>query len=169
MKKALILSDSHKAVDRMRAVTEKENPDIIIHLGDHLSDAVKLKSEYPDIEMYYVLGNTDSQNDDEEWIKRVEICGWRILLTHGNPTFLNDSNLNEDLSEIFGKDGRCDDADIILFGHIHAPYLTYRYDKWIMCPGHIGRSSRYNVPPTYGVMKISTEKIHWKIIEIDDD
>ena len=166
MTKILILADSHTDVDTMCSVVDIEKPDVIIHLGDHRADAEQLNTRYPHIQMFNVLGNTDTKNEDEEWIKHIEICGKRIMLTHGN-IFLNDTNKFEDLSTIFNKDRRSDNADIILFGHIHAPFINFRYGKWIMNPGRIGRISSNVIHATYGILKIDSGKIYWQINEVD--
>ena len=116
-------------------VTEKENPDMIIYLGDGISDAEELSAKYPNIKMIKILGGIDSDKEEEEWIKVVEICGKRFVLTHGHKhiryTFNNNSNAyiqtEEDkiqsriaLLECIKKH----DADILLHGHTHEPYIN---------------------------------------------
>ena len=166
MTKILILADSHTDIDTMISAVDHEKPDMIIHLGDHITDAEQLNRKYSHIQMYNVFGNTDSKKENVEWIRYVEICGKRIMLTHGN-IFLNESNKSEDISNIFYNDNRSANTDIILFGHTHAPYLNYRYNRWIMNPGRIGRASGNNIHVTYGILKIDSGKIHWEIIEVD--
>ena len=57
---------------------------MIIYLGDGIEDAEAVKQKYPNIQMVVNLGNIDSQDEDEEWIKYVEICGKRFMMTHGH-------------------------------------------------------------------------------------
>ena len=40
--KILVLSDSHRAVGAMYDAAILEDPDVILHLGDHVSDAEEL-------------------------------------------------------------------------------------------------------------------------------
>ena len=166
MTKILIFSDSHADVETMCIIADIEKPDAIIHLGDHVADAQQLSEKYPDIPLFNVLGNTDAQNENEEWIKYIEIAGKRIMLTHGH-IFLNDSTKFEDLTNIFLGDARSDNADIILFGHTHAPFVNYRNGKWVMNPGRIGRFSKQVIHATYGVLMIESGNIQWIIREID--
>ena len=115
--------------------------------------------------MYNVIGNTDTKNEDEEWVKFIEICGKRIMLTHGN-IFFNDSTKFEDLTGLILRNSNCENADIILFGHIHTPYLNYAKGKWVMNPGRIGQISNNDIHATYGILKIESEKISWDFIEV---
>ena len=55
--KLLILSDSHKKMDYMLRAVEREQPDHIIHLGDHDRDAMRLAERCPDIPLWSVCGN----------------------------------------------------------------------------------------------------------------
>ena len=166
MTKILVLADSHTDIDTMHKAVDIEKPDIIIHLGDHIADAAQLNNKYPNIQMFNVLGNTDSKNENEEWIKHIEICGKRIMLTHGN-VFLNNTNRSEDISTIFNNDNRSANADIILFGHTHTPYISYRYKRWVMNPGSIRRIWGKDNLATYGILKIDSGKIQCEIIQVD--
>ena len=40
--KILVLSDSHRAIGAMYDAAMLEDPDVILHLGDHVSDAEEL-------------------------------------------------------------------------------------------------------------------------------
>ena len=174
--KILILSDSHGDVDIMCGVVEKEKPDMIIHLGDSIKDAEKLTNIYSHIQIIKNLGNVDSQKEDEEWIKYVEICGKRFMMTHGHI-------FNEVAEEVTNAEARRNmlksmyqnNADILLHGHAHEPYLhctqimPSRYCK-IMCPGRIGRKVNYSgtYNPTYGVLKINESgTFEWQFVELE--
>ena len=163
--KIVILSDSHGDVETMRSVVENEMPDAVIHLGDHITDADKLSELYPDIQMFKVLGNTDSYNDDEDWIQYVDICGKRFMLTHGH-LFLNSENKTnfEGISNMF----LCGEhKDITLFGHTHEPFINCCNGGWIMNPGHIGRISNQKICATYGILEISEYgDLKWQFAEM---
>ena len=47
--KIVIFSDSHGDAETMCGVVEKENPDMIIYLGDGIADAEQLNEKYPNI------------------------------------------------------------------------------------------------------------------------
>lgn len=173
--KILILSDSHGDVHTMCDVVEKEKPDMIIHLGDSIADAEKLNDKYPEIQMIRNLGNADSKKDDEEWIKYVEICEKRFMLTHGHI-------FNEIAEEITDEKARRNmikhiyqnNVDILLHGHAHEPYfhgtqITPSKFCYIMCPGRIGRSVNYSSTfnQIYGVLKINEAgAFEWRFSEV---
>jgi putative phosphoesterase len=175
--KVIIFSDSHGDVETMRGVTEKEKPDIIIFLGDGIADAEKLSEKYPRINFIKVLGNVDSKNDseNEEWIKFAEICGKRFIITHGH-TFIDefkdykqtDENRVKSRNDML-KFMSDNNADILLHGHTHEPYInraqTPDKTSWIMNPGSIRRGG--NFPAVYGVLKFDENGIfEWQFKEV---
>ena len=179
--KILIFSDSHGDTSTMCSVTGKEKPDMIIHLGDGIADTEQLQEKYPHIQIIKNPGNIDSDKD-EEWIKHTEICGKRIIMTHGHTffqyTFFPESNTNQltDESRITGRANILkymteNNADIFLHGHTHEPYInsnpTPGKTYWIMNPGRIGRIDGTAIKPTYGILKIDeTGGLEWRFSEI---
>jgi putative phosphoesterase len=162
--KIVIFSDSHGDVETMCNVVVSEQPDTIIHLGDHVKDADKLKERYPNIQFFKVLGNTDSKNEDEEWIQYIEICGKRFMLTHGH-TFIDEAaTFRQGEQKMFIDSG---DVNIILYGHTHEPFINCCNGKWIMNPGRIGRKHDGTNIPVYGVLKIDEFGVFkWYFIEV---
>lgn len=163
--KILIVSDSHGDVETMCGAVDAEQPDVVIHLGDHIADADRLNERYPGMRVYKVPGNTDSGSADEEWIRRIELCGKSILLTHGH-TFLEDKTVKtyfEGITKLFLS--CCGSADIILFGHTHEPFINCCNGKWIMNPGHIGRRLGQQINATYGILEIVSDIIQWRFQE----
>ena len=59
MKRVLVLSDSHGNVGNMIRAVKREEPDMILHLGDCVVDADALRREFPHITMVNVPGNCD--------------------------------------------------------------------------------------------------------------
>ena len=55
--KILVLSDSHRCVGAMYDAAMLEKPDVIFHLGDHVSDAQELSYALDPIDFYEVRGN----------------------------------------------------------------------------------------------------------------
>ena len=170
MAKLVVLSDSHTDVQTMVSIVAKENPDAVIHLGDHFRDAEQLSGECPAIQIHAVPGNTDSEDPGEEWIKFIEIDSKRLMLTHGHiflaGYFVDGVPVHRDITKIFLEDSRCEDAEIILFGHTHTPYLNYRDGVWIMNPGRVGRTVGNTAHVTYGILVIDQGLVHWEIMEI---
>jgi len=174
--KILIFSDSHGDSDTMCSTTEKEQPDMIIYLGDGIEDAEKLGRKYPDIEIIKNLGNVDSEKQDEEWLKYAEICGKRFMMTHGHTFFTGKDMTQNEMTE--ARDNILkfmfeNNIDITLHGHIHEPFIyrcqmTPSRHGWIMCPGRIGRiMSKESIIPVYGILKVSeSDALEWQFVEV---
>ena len=182
--KIVIFSDSHGDTNTMCYVVEKEKPDMIIYLGDGISDAEELNAKYPNTKMIKILGGIDSDKEDEEWIKVVEICEKRFVLTHGHKliryTFNNDSKAymqtEEDRIQSHIALLECineHDADILLHGHTHEPYmnrigLTPKKTCWIMNPGRIGRQSCSDFSSVYGILRFDeSNAFEWTLKEVN--
>lgn len=134
--KILVFSDSHGSTRKMEEII-KNNTDVqtIIHLGDTVKDAGYLEKIFVHLNFIYVAGNNDWLSD-EPTEKLIELMGKRIFVTHGNA-----------YSVKFGKDtlvdrGRRLEADIVLFGHTHAPHEEYIGKMLIVNPGSISLPAR---------------------------
>ena len=62
--KILVLSDSHGNISNMEAAVEREQPRMILHLGDCWRDAERLAERYPEIPMEHVPGNCDCRPEE---------------------------------------------------------------------------------------------------------
>ena len=82
--KLLILSDTHRSLGFACEAIEKEAPDAVIHLGDHLGDAEDLSFAYQDPDFYYVPGNCDYAPTVPQMLTHVQ-----CLETIGGVTLLN--------------------------------------------------------------------------------
>lgn len=81
--KILVLSDSHGELSGMETAVEREQPRMILHLGDCWRDAERLAAQYPDIPMEHVPGNCDCRPEEPpEKLLFLEDC--RILICHGH-------------------------------------------------------------------------------------
>ena len=181
--KIVVFSDSHGDAETMCSVVENEKPDMIIFLGDGIADAEQLSEKNPEIKMIKVLGGVDFDNEDEEWIKFAEICGKRFVIAHGHMfiRYTFDSELKKyrqtdddriqtriDMLKIMIDN----DADILLHGHTHEPYinrmqLTPDKTGWIMNPGSIRRKGNGTFSPVYGVINLNESgALEWRFVEI---
>ena len=160
MKIIVVFADSHSDVDTMSVVIEAENPDMVIHLGDHVTDGVELQGLFPEIPMELVKGNTD-RIDEYLSEKTLLLNNKRIFITHGDQY-----DVEQGTSDVFDR-GVSEDADIILFGHTHRPYMYNRGEVWIMNPGRIGRRSRKVIDATYGIVILENNIVTCEIVEFD--
>ena len=144
----LVFSDTHKRIDDCIRVIERiKDVDMIIHAGDHASDAKELQKMFLDIPVWYVRGNCDFTYDDEEII--VEAEDKKIMVTHGHLYNVKNDMGYATLKEKAKKLG----ADIVVFGHTHIPYNENLGDLFVLNPGSV-KSGR-----TFGVIEVENGKI----------
>lgn len=143
MKKILVLSDSHGNLKNMIYAVKREQPDLIIHLGDCWTDAVRLRSQFPEIYMEQVPGNCDCQPEMLEKILRIE--GFDVLICHGH-TF----NVKMSFLQLqYAAQER--HVDVALFGHTHKVFYDKHNGVAYLNPGSIGAPG-YEIPPSYGIL-----------------
>ncbi len=153
--KLLILSDSHSNIDALtQAINSEPDASVVIHLGDGEADIKKVKAKFPKKEFIQVKGNCDF-GSQLPLVAEYSICGKRIMATHGHIF-----NVKSQLSSIYfaAKDKN---ADILLFGHTHVPFITQEDNLHIMNPG-----SLYSKTPSYGIINIENDKIYMKTINL---
>lgn len=153
--KILVFSDSHGDADTMYRAVITENPDTVIHLGDHLNDGMELQAMFPGLTIRLVRGNTDFQSGSDEIF--LEISNHKIYAVHGHLY-----NVKSGLGDMYMK-GADTGADVILFGHTHIPFLEQKNGVWFMNPGRIGKKRHVNNLTTYGVITI-TEGLRCEIV-----
>ena len=133
--KLLVLSDTHRSLGFACEAIEKERPDAVMHLGDHLSDAEELSFAYQEPDFYYVPGNCDYEPAANPSMT-LELDGVRMFLTHGH---------------LFGvKSGtaallaaaKARGAQLALYGHTHIAACTEHGGVTLLNPGTAGRLGR---------------------------
>ena len=144
--KVLVLSDSHGRSGALCRAIEKEQPHVMLFLGDGLYDAEKMREEYPDLPIITVPGNCDWGSLDEPE-RLIELDGVRILMMHGHTRGVKYGGMNAYYA------AREMGADVLLYGHTHRPTVEYDGTLYTMNPGSI----RYT--GTYGVLMIENGKV----------
>ncbi len=140
----------------MYEAVEKEMPQLVLHLGDHLSDAEDLANAFDNLDFLYVPGNCDFSTQARPSIL-TECAGKRIFLTHGH-LFGVKSGTARLLLE-----ARRLGADIALFGHTHQPFCAREPDGlWVMNPGACS-----SFRASYGVIEISDGEISCSLHRLD--
>ncbi len=157
MTNCIVLSDTHGDIARLRSLLRAERSlDAVLFLGDGLSELEELASEGWLPPVVAVRGNCDSAFSPLMYPRDEEITitleGKRILLLHGHTVSVKS-----------GTDGllsraRARDADIVLFGHTHAPLDTYIPKErggplWLFNPGSLGRPT--DARPSFGRLTLS--------------
>ncbi len=144
--KVLILSDIHGEYQLLEDIVEKEkDASAIIFLGDGLQDIYTLQQNIALPRTYLVRGNCDfSYQEPSEAL--AGFGGVLVFYTHGNGY-----DVKWTMAGIKAA-GRARGADVVLFGHTHAPFYEVDDGLHLFNPGsvsrpRIGRS-------TYGIMDI---------------
>lgn len=144
----LVFSDSHQDVESCISVVNRIiGIDMIVHAGDHASDAQRLARLFSDIPVNYVLGNCDFANAPKDLV--FTAGGKKIFLTHGHLY-----NVKKDLEYSCllrrAKELGCDCA---VFGHTHQSLCDVKEGITLLNPGSI----RYG--RTFGVIEIEDGRL----------
>lgn len=152
-KRILVFSDTHLSIEPCVKVIESiPDTDMIIHAGDHSTDAQRLQKLFPDIPVKYVDGNCDFSNSPTDLV--FEISGKTFFVTHGHRYNVK---YESDYRTLRNK-GVESGADVIIFGHTHVPFNDKSQGYILLNPGSIKFGS------TYGIIEIENDKIGSAII-----
>ena len=154
--KLLVLSDSHNALTFMLDAVGREEPDMVIHLGDYARDTLAIRARFPDMPLRYVRGNCDFNADCAD-MEMLEVCGRKVFITHGH---LYGVKNGLDRITRFGASA---DADLVLFGHTHRAYIAKSGTMTIMNPGAAGGRAGER-GKTYGVAHVDEAGVQCKIL-----
>ncbi|MDI6604333.1 MAG: metallophosphoesterase [Thermoanaerobacteraceae bacterium] len=158
--KLFVVSDTHGILKYVRNYLKQvDDIDYIIHLGDYYTDAETLSKEF-NIPTKYVYGNCDFADKDKA-DKIIEICGKKILLTHGHRYHVK---FEKDTIIIKAKESK---VDAVFFGHTHIPMISKHSDILLLNPGSAsmprGGSNR-----SAAVVSIENNEIIPQIINLDE-
>ncbi|MBQ3425761.1 MAG: metallophosphoesterase [Clostridia bacterium] len=147
MKRILVFSDTHDDLRLCRKIIKNIPSDLIIHSGDYVSDAQRLRQEFTERELLYVKGNCDmlAYAPDEEI---VELGGVKIYIVHGH----RHSVKFEDQYKTLARAAREAGCRAAVFGHTHVSYCRDEDGLLLLNPG----SSKYG--GSYGVIEIENEE-----------
>ena len=153
----LVFSDSHHDTNSMTYVIGEENPDMVLHLGDNVRDALLLKGIFPEIKFEFVSGNCDFEDVADK--KIIEIENIRFFMTHGH-----EYHVKSDISNVVKK-GLDEKADIILFGHTHRAYMQKESEAWVINPGSISKIYKMDKHASYAKITIENGEADCRIVE----
>lgn len=137
--KIIVFSDSHGYTSNMSNVLYNTSPkdcDLIIHLGDYVKDAEKIKKEHPNYNICIIPGNNDfTFRENQE--KTFNFESRQVLACHGHRY-----GVKTGLSRLFivAKQRK---IDIVLFGHTHMPFNEEKDGILFLNPGSITEYRTY--------------------------
>ena len=122
--RAVVFSDSHGKYERMAEVFSRDKYDVVLFLGDGLSDLHRAGAQNHRFTVFSVRGNCDGQGGFLSALKAKDelsfnLGGINFLALHGHTRGVKSGMTNA----IFAA--REKEADVLLFGHTHEPLLTY--------------------------------------------
>lgn len=155
----IVISDTHGSFNVLNDIIDdrKDEATCFIHLGDGCKEVEDIKFLHPDITLYAVRGNCDTDMTLPIYLD-IKIGGKTIFMTHGHGF---DVKYNLDT---FKKYARNFNADIALYGHTHVGYQEYDNGLYILNPGsaRLPRDSKRS----YGVIDITDAGIVTNIVRI---
>lgn len=160
--KFVIISDSHSNINAVNNVflSNIDDTDYFIFLGDSLEDYNIISNNYKNINVLYAYGNCDYNPLNQNIINFLSPNKFhKIMFCHGHTL-----NVKNGLSKILDFATK-NNATIILYGHTHISYTDYKNDIFIMNPGSIS-FPRDGKLPSYGILEINDKYISSKIISI---
>ncbi len=141
--KILVCSDSHGRVSNLCRLAEREQPDLVFHLGDTVRDGYNLHLACPDLPIEQVAGNCDYAGQ-APLEKTLLLEGCRFVLCHGHMYSVKQGY------RCLAQRGREAQADMILCGHTHRPWHDTYGSLQVCNPGTVGMGP----DPTYGILTV---------------
>lgn len=153
--KILIVSDTHGRHKALDSLLDKIGPiDMFIHLGD-VEGGEDYIQTILDCEAHIVKGNNDFFSDlprEEELF----IGKYKAFITHGHNYYVSMD------PERIKEEGRSRQADVVMFGHTHKPYLDIDTDIVVLNPGSLCYPRQEGRRGTYAIMEIDKNgKFHF--------
>ena len=136
----------------MEQAVELEQPDHVIHLGDHVRDAEELGQRYAQLPVLMVRGNCDYDFSCRESAV-VDFNGVRIMAVHGHRYGVKSGLLRLALA------AKENNVDVALFGHTHCAYCEDYDGIRLLNPGSCG----YGGKPSYGIVEIENGRISCRL------
>ncbi len=130
--KIAVFSDTHKRIDGAQRVILEHKPDLILHLGDHIRDAYRLKELFPEIPLECVPGNCDYAPAEPD-MKLITVQNLNLMLTHGH-----NYRVKYETAALLNA-AYFQGADMVLFGHTHRPVNDRADGLYIVNPGSAGQ------------------------------
>ena len=145
--KVLIVSDTHRQNANLYRVIEQVRPiDLLIHCGDIEGDDqnIEVKAGCP---IQVVAGNNDFFYEYDN-VKTFYLGKYKVYLTHGHHHGVNCSD------EKLIAAAKAEDADIVMYGHIHVPRMEQVENLMVINPGSLTYPRQTGRKPSYIIMDI---------------
>lgn len=139
-----VFSDTHGNTNLMPQAVRRMQPDILVHLGDHIRDSRLLASGFPSIPLYAVPGNCDFASREQDTLE-FYAGPVKVFATHGHRYYVK-STMDSLLNAAYFSG-----AQLVLYGHTHIARIEYPAGMTVVNPGSSGLGSE----PSFAVIDIS--------------
>jgi putative phosphoesterase len=89
---------------------------------------------------------------------RLTVDGKRLLLVHGSPRRMNEYLFEDRPLSSFQRLAASSDADLIVFGHTHKPYVKQVDGVWFVNVGSVGKPKDGNWHSCYAILDIGADR-----------
>lgn len=145
MAKYVVFSDSHGRDERMlEIIKKKKGIEGLFFLGDIENSGDRLRNSVQG-PAYMVRGNCDWSLDAPDF-QVIKLHGHTVALTHGHRQHVN---AGIDILKYWAQEK---EADIVMYGHTHVPFLEQTSQMTVLNPGSISRPRQSNHKPTYAIL-----------------
>ncbi len=142
----LVVSDSHGYEKNLFKIISFVEPDMLVHCGDVEGgeNRIRQKANCP---CYFVRGNVDYFSDlpQEAVFEAGPLSVW---VTHGHRYGVNGG------TKILEQEGRARNAQVVMFGHTHKPYLRKTEGMVLLNPGSVSYPRQEGRKPGYLIMLV---------------
>jgi putative phosphoesterase len=147
--KLMIISDSHGNYPlAIRSISEVEQPDALIHLGDDVEDACIIEGivNFPVVK---IAGNCDRGSTSPREILQV-FDGVKFLITHGDAYGVKGGleRLLRRAEEVAAR--------VVLYGHTHCSAITHAKGILFLNPGTLHRDCQQQ---SYATIILTNNKV----------
>lgn len=159
--RVLIVSDTHGRHRNLdRALEEAGKIDVFIHLGDVEGGETYINAVV-DCEKHMVAGNNDFFSDlpnTEEFY----LGDKKVFITHGHQFYVSLDPM------VVREEGIARNADIVMFGHTHRPYLNQKDGVTVLNPGSLSLPRQEGRKGSYMLMETDRSgEITWQQCYLD--
>ena len=131
-----------------------QQPDLVIHLGDYVRDAEKLRTALPQQALVNVRGNCDPGANAEERAE-FEVCGVQVFACHGHRYGVKTS-----LDALLNA-GYFSGAGLVLFGHTHIARHLCISGMEVVNPGSAQHSCAViDIEPETGKIEVRLQAVN---------
>lgn len=154
--RVVIVSDTHGRLGDLQEAVERSKPvDWVLHLGDveGQQDEIADIAAMAGAKVAMVSGNNDFFSTLRKELELV-IGGVRIFMTHGHQYGVYQG------TERIKNQGLMRGADVVMYGHTHAPLLEIDEENniTVLNPGSVSYPRQMGRQRTYIVMEIMQDK-----------